>query len=116
MGNFIIGLKVTAIGFSTVFVVLTILMFIIMAAGSFMSGLGKKSEAAPKVATAAPQAAAAPAPAPAKQDDTELIAVIAAAIAACGGSTKAVKSITRINGTAGAAWSAASRADAMNNL
>lgn len=116
MGNFIIGLKVTAIGFTTVFVVLTILMFIIMAAGSFMAGLGKKSEAAPKVATATPQAAAATAPAPAKQDDTELIAVISAAIAACGGSTKAVKSITRVNGTAGAAWSVASRADAMNNL
>ena len=115
MGNFIIGLKVTAIGFTTVFVVLAILMFIIMAAGSFMAGLVKKSEAAPKVATAAPQAAA-PATAPAKQDDTELIAVISAAIAACGGSTKAVKSITRVNGTAGAAWSVASRADAMNNL
>ncbi len=115
MGNFIIGLKVTAIGFSTVFIVLVILMFIIMAAGNFMSGIGKKSDAAPKVATAAPQAAA-PAAAPAKQDDGELIAVIAAAIAACGGSTKAVKSITRVNGTAGAAWSAASRADAMNNL
>ena len=54
-----------------------------------------------------------------KKELAEAIAqrpVISAAIAACGGSTKAVKSITRVNGTAGAAWSAASRADAMNNL
>jgi uncharacterized protein YaaW (UPF0174 family) len=44
-----------------------------------------------------------------------LIAVIAAAIAACGGSTQAVKSISRVNGTAGAAWTAASRSDAMGS-
>lgn len=115
MGNFIIGLKVTAIGFTTVFVVLSILMIIIMVAGSFMAGLVKKSEAAPKVATATPQAAAATAPAPATQDNSELIAVITAAIAACG-STKRIKSITRVNGTAGAAWTVASRAEAMNRL
>lgn len=106
-----IGLKVTAIGFSTVFVVLTMLMFIITAFGKFVSGLEKKPEAAPKVAAPAPQAAAA-APAP-KQDDNELIAVIAAAVAASGDSTKAVRSISIVNGTSGASWTVASRADAM---
>lgn len=114
MGNFIIGLKVTAIGFTTVFVVLTVLMGIIYVMGSVLGNAGKKPEAAPKAATPAPKAAA-PAPAAAKQDDGELIAVIAAAIAACGGSTQAVKSISRVNGTAGAAWTAASRSDAMGS-
>ncbi len=113
MGNFIIGAKVTAIGFSTVFLVLIILMVIIQISGSFMAGLGKKSEAAPKVAPATPTVAAVPAPA--TQDNSELIAVITAAIAACG-STKRIKSITRVNGTAGAAWTVASRAEAMNRL
>jgi hypothetical protein len=36
MGNFIIGLKVTAIGFTTVFVVLTVLMGIIYVMGSVL--------------------------------------------------------------------------------
>lgn len=110
MGNLMIGLKVTAIGFSTVVLVLTMLWFIISLFGKFVSGLEKKPEAAPKVAAPAPQAAAAPAP---KQDDNELIAVIAAAIAASGGSGKAVKSISIVNGTSGASWTVASRADAM---
>lgn len=112
MGNFLIGLKVTAIGFSTVFVVLTLLMFIIQISGNFMAGLVKKTEAAPKVVPTAPTAAAA---APVKQDDSELVAVIAAAIAACG-STKTIKSITRVNGTAGAAWTVAGRTEVMNRL
>ena len=112
MGNLLIGLKVTAIGFSTVFLVLIILMFIIQISGNLMAGLGKKSEAAPKVAPTTPTVAAAT---PATQDNSELIAVITAAIAACG-STKKIKSITRVNGTAGAAWTVASRAEAMNRL
>lgn len=111
MGNLMIGLKVTAIGFSTVFLVLVMLWFIIDLFGKFVSSIEKKPEAAPKVAAPAPQTAAATT-AP-KQDNNELIAVIAAAVAASGGSGKAVKSISIVNGTSGASWTVASRADAM---
>ncbi len=111
MGNIIVGLQVTAIGFGTVFVVLMILMIYIGVQSNILSG-GKKTEAAPK-ATPAPAAAPAPTPAAPKQDDNELVAVIAAAIAASGGSTKAVRSISRINGTAGPSWTVASKNEAM---
>lgn len=110
MGNLLIGLKVTAIGFSTVLTVLVLLMFIITVFGKVASGLEKKPEAAPQAAAPAPQAAAAAAP---KQDDGELVAVIAAAIAASGGSTKAVRAISIAHGGNSASWAVASRADAM---
>lgn len=117
LGNFIVGLQVTVVGFGVVFVILTLLMFVIGFQANIINGPGKKTEAAPKAAaTPAPQAAAAPAPVVQKQDDSELVAVIAAAIAASGGSTKVIKSITRITGASGAAWTVASRADAMNRL
>ena len=113
MGNIIVGLQVTAIGFGTVFVVLMILMFYIGIQSNVLGNFGKKTEAAPKAAPAPAAAPASAAPAAPKQDDNELIAVIAAAIAASGGSTKAVKSITRMNGTAGASWAVAGKNEAM---
>ncbi|MBQ0000324.1 MAG: OadG family protein [Clostridiales bacterium] len=87
----------TVMGLGTVFMVLVFLMFII-SLFKFVGG-GKKK-------TAAPAAAPAPAPAPVVEeeeyvDDLELIAVIAAAIAASEGAESAdgyvVKSIRKVN-------------------
>ena len=48
-----------------------------------------------------------------KEYNNELAAVIAAAIAACGQQV-AIKNISRVIGTSGAAWAATGRTDAMS--
>ena len=91
----------TVMGIGTVFVMLVFLSFII-SLFKFVPGLvegKKKQEAAPAPAVPAP----APAPVPVVEettDDTELIAVIAAAIAAAEGTTTdgfVVRSIRKVN-------------------
>ena len=91
----------TVMGIGTVFVMLVFLSFII-SLFKFVPGLvegKKKQEAAPAPAAPAP----APAPVPVVEettDDTELIAVIAAAIAAAEGTTTdgfVVRSIRKVN-------------------
>ena len=89
----------TIIGIATVFIMLLFLSFIISLFRFIPSG--DKKKAAPK---AAPAPAAAPVPVPAVEeipDDTELIAVIAAAIAASEGQTSTdgfvVRSIRKVN-------------------
>ena len=89
----------TLVGLMVVFAVLVLLTFII-SAFKLVGNFGKKTEKAPAapVKAAAPAAKAVPA-APAAQDDSQLIAVIAAAIAASEGtSTDAfvVRSIRRL--------------------
>lgn len=112
MSTLMFGLQVAVIAMAIVFVALVSLMFVIQGGASLMQ---KKTDE-PKVA-AAPQAAApAPAPvtaAPVKEDNNELAAVIAAAIAASGHQV-IVKSISRVIGTTGAAWAATGRTDAMS--
>ena len=95
----------TLMGLGTVFVILVFLIFVI-SLFKYIPGLveGKKKESAPAPAAAAPAPVAAPVAEPAVEDvtdDGELVAVIAAAIAASEGKTSTdgfvVRSIRKIN-------------------
>ena len=108
------GLIVAVIGIAVVFVMLTILIAFVWALGKLMQKLVNRADA--KKAAAA--AAAAPAPAPVAEapaveetsvvDDAQLIAVIAAAIAAFDNSGKnlVVRKVRRVNG-----WKDAARSE-----
>ena len=106
------GLIVAVIGIAVVFVGLTILVFFVWLMGQLFRAITKaKEEKAKKAAEAA--AAAAPAPAPVVEesavvDDSELIAVIAAAIAAFDNSGKrlVVRKVRRVPG-----WKDAARSE-----
>ena len=95
----------TVMGLGTVFVILIFLIFVI-SLFKYIPGLveGKKKESKPAPAAAAPAPVAAPVAEPAVEDvtdDGELIAVIAAAIAASEGKTSTdgfvVRSIRKVN-------------------
>ena len=106
------GLIVAVIGIAVVFVMLTILIAFVWALGKLIQKLVNRAEA--KKAAAAP----APAPAPVVEapvveeapvvDDAQLIAVIAAAIAAFDNSGKnlVVRKVRRVNG-----WNSAARSE-----
>ena len=108
------GLMVAVIGIAVVFVMLTILIAFVWTLGKLMQKLVNRAEA--KKAAAA--AAAAPAPAPVVEapvveeapvvDDAQLIAVIAAAIAAFDNSGKnlVVRKVRRVSG-----WKDAARSE-----
>ena len=108
------GLIVAVIGIAVVFAMLTILIAFVWALGKLIQKLVNRAEA--KKAAAA--AAAAPAPAPVVEapvveeapavDDAELIAVIAAAIAAFDNSGKnlVVRKVRRVSG-----WKDAARSE-----
>ena len=110
------GLMVAVIGIAVVFVMLTILIAFVWALGKLMQKLVNRAEA--KKAAAAAAAAPAPAPAPVVEapvveeapvvDDAELIAVIAAAIAAFDNSGKnlVVRKVRRVSG-----WKDAARSE-----
>ena len=88
----------TLMGLGTVFLVLAFLMFIISLFKYIPNGSNKKTAAAPAPAPAPVPAAA---PVVEETDDTELVAVIAAAIAAAEGTTPdgfVVRSIRRVGG------------------
>lgn len=75
----------------------------------------KKKVAKPAVAptpAAAPAAAPVAAPVAAAQDDSEIIAVIAAAVAACGVSADQIACVRRID--AKSAWTVSSRVEAIS--
>ncbi|MCD8154014.1 MAG: OadG family protein [Clostridiales bacterium] len=99
----------TLMGLGTVFLVLVFLIFVI-SLFKYIPGLFEKKKPGPETQSAAaptpapaPASAAVPAPAPASapQDDTQLIAVITAAIAASEGKTSTegyvVRSIRKVN-------------------
>lgn len=110
------GLIVAVIGIAVVFVMLTILIAFVWALGKLIQKLVNRAEA--KKAAAAAAAAPAPAPAPVVEapvveeapavDDAELIAVIAAAIAAFDNSGKSlvVRKVRRVSG-----WKDAARSE-----
>ena len=110
------GLIVAVIGIAVVFVMLTILIAFVWTLGKLIQKLVNRAEA--KKAAAAAAAAPAPAPAPVVEvpvveeapavDDAELIAVIAAAIAAFDNSGKnlVVRKVRRVNG-----WNSAARSE-----
>ena len=106
------GLITAIIGMLVVFAMLTILIAFVWFMGKLISGMVNSREAK---AAAKAAAAAAPAPAPVVEapvveepavDDTQLIAVIAAAIAAFDNSGKnlVVRKVRRVNG-----WNNAAR-------
>ena len=95
----------TVMGLGTVFVILVFLIFVI-SLFKYIPGLveGKKKESAPAPVAAAPAPVAVPVAEPVVEDvtdDGELVAVIAAAIAASEGKTSTdgfvVRSIRKIN-------------------
>ncbi len=97
----------TLLGMGTTFVVLILLAVIIAIFGKVMSGAAKSKAAAsaPAPAKAAPAAAPAPAVVEEEVDDGELIAVIAAAIAASEGRTSTDGFVVRsIRKAARAGW------------
>ena len=110
------GLIAAVIGIAVVFVMLTILIAFVWALGKLIQKLVNRAEA--KKAAAAAAAAPAPAPAPVVNepvveeaptvDDAELIAVIAAAIAAFDNSGKnlVVRKVRRVSG-----WKDAARSE-----
>ena len=119
-GKIIYGLQVAAIGLVVVFLGLTILICAVTVLGKLMENAAAKKEAKVRAeAEAAARAAAAAAPAPVQAagpepvvedvtDDSELIAVIAAAIAAFDNSGKSlvVRRVRRVSG-----WNRAARAE-----
>lgn len=116
-GKIFYGLQVAAIGLVVVFAGLAILIAAVTLMGNVMDKANKKKEAKLMAeAEAAARAAAAKAPAPAPEtpavedvtDDGELIAVIAAAIAAFDNSGKSlvVRRVRRVSG-----WNRAARAE-----
>ena len=109
------GLITAVIGIAVVFAMLTILIAFVWFMGKLISGMVNSREAKAAAKAAAAAAAAAPAPAPVVEapvveepvvDDAQLIAVIAAAIAAFDNSGKnlVVRKVRRVNG-----WNNAAR-------
>ena len=106
------GVTVAVIGIATVFVGLILLIVCVMVMGKIFEA-ATKPKAPKKVAQAAPVPVPAPAPVAtpvveepaAPETDPQLIAVIAAAIAAFEGSNKTlvVRNVRRVNGWNGAA-------------
>lgn len=113
MNPVLYGLIVAVIGIAVVFIMLTILIAFVWCMGKIFQAIVAKAEAK-KAAAAAP----APAPAPVVEapvieeapveDDAQLIAVIAAAIAAFDNSGKnlVVRKVRRVNG-----WNGAGRSE-----
>lgn len=99
---------------------MTIVFGVLIALGILMNLLQvidptKKKVAKPAVAptpAAAPAAAPGAAPGAAAQDDSEIIAVIAAAVAACGVSADQIACVRRID--AKSAWTVSSRVEAIS--
>ena len=108
------GAIVAVIGIAVVFVGLTILVFFVWLMGQLFRAIGRsKEEKAKKAAAAAAPAAPAPLAEPvveesAEVNDAELIAVIAAAIAAFDNSGKnlVVRKVRRVSG-----WKDAARSE-----
>lgn len=106
------GLKVTLLGMGTVFIALFILMNLISIMSNFLVPKPKiKTESL--METAPVQSQVNTVQETENDDADELSAVIAAAVAACGQQV-IIKTITRLNGTSGAAWSTMGRSQVMN--
>lgn len=115
-------LCMTIIGLLVVFCALLILVLYLYCSGSlFKRGQSKPKAEAKKAAPPAPAKPAAPAKAapakaapPAAEDDSEVIAVIMAAIAAMGaaeGKQYQLKSVRQVTRGGGSAWAQAGRAE-----
>ena len=109
------GLLMSIIAFSIVFLVIVGLMFVMMGVKMLAAAIDGAGKAASVPAPAAPSSgapsAAVSAPAVAAEDDSELAAVISAAIAAvCGGSARVIAfSPTQTQGGSSTLWRASGR-------
>lgn len=112
MGILIFGLKVSIIGFGVVFLSLILITLIIQLQEEFFKKLEKKSVNKPEIVTTEPVPVVTT---PEIKEDyqEELVAVIAAAICACGQQV-IIKNIKRAYGNTGVPWATASRTDNMN--
>lgn len=113
MGPLIFGLQVAIIAMAIVFLALTALTILIQFQEAVFKRLEEKKSIEEPEAVRVETAPVVPTPEIKEDNQEELIAVIAAAISACGHQVF-VKNIKRIYGNTGAAWSAASRVDNMN--
>lgn len=91
---------------------MTIVFGVLIALGILMNLLQVIDPTKKKVAKPAVAPTPAAAPAAAAQDDSEIIAVIAAAVAACGVSADQVACVRRID--AKSAWTVSSRVEAIS--
>ena len=100
------GLVMSMIAFSIVFIVITGLMFTMMAMKHVCKAIDgcKKAPAAPTAPSAPASPAAKAVAAPTAEDDGELLAVISAAIAAMCGSAARVVSFAPVKAPAGSSW------------
>jgi sodium pump decarboxylase gamma subunit len=110
------GISVSLIGMGVVFAALIFLIFVINAITAVTRMVEKKPDqvAAPKKPEAAVQQAPVSAAAAAPEDESDVLAAIAAAIAYLSQGTMAVKTITRITAAGVPAWSSAGRQETMN--
>lgn len=107
------GLKVAAIGIGTVFLELVLLVFVIMFITKITRMItGKKPEAG---VTSKGQTVTQPAQTSIQGNDDDIIAVIAAAIAAMGSQDIHITAIRRITPVNAPVWSHAGRLDTMNS-
>ena len=108
------GLGVAFIGMGVVFGALIFLVFVINAITAVSRMFDKKTEAAVKKPEAAVRQSPAVTAAAVQEDDNDVLAAVAAAIAYISQGTMAVKTITRINGMPVPVWSSTGRQETMN--
>ncbi len=113
MGTLIFGLQVAIIAMGIVFIALTALTFLIQFQESIFKRLEEKKSGEEPEAVKVETAPVVPTPEVKEDNQEELIAVIAAAISACGHQVF-IQNIKRIYGNTGSSWSSASRVDNMN--
>ena len=106
------GLAYTVMGILVVFMILVIIMLVIKAMALF-SGNNEKEVNASKKAEAAPAPAAVAAVK--KEDDSEIVAVITAAIASMLGESATGFRIRSYRKVAGGEWNKAGRREALDN-
>lgn len=111
------GLTVAAIGMGTVFLELVLLIFVIYAISTVTKAIsGKKSEAG---VSPAQQQAAQPAAVQAQiqetNDENDIVAAIAAAVASLDLGNVRITAIRRISACTAPVWSHAGRLDTMNS-
>ena len=110
------GLTVAGIGIGIVFFELVLLIFVILLITFAARAIeNRKKPALPeKKAEIAVQAAAIPAQIAAEDNDDEIAAVIAAAVAYLTEGASVITAIRRVNGTSGSAWGQAGRQETMS--
>ncbi len=108
------SLTVTLLGMGITFIVLCLLWFLIAMMAKILNKPAKPAAAAPAAAPA-PAAAAPTAAAPAAQNDSELIAVISAAIAAASNVSVSSVIVKKIRRTGGSAWNGVNKQEQLDS-